>query len=66
MRTNSAKNAFLESIKELCRTLSPEELQKLDRLLTSNKSEIEILRDVIITFPTFKQLYKEHLSQKSL
>ena len=59
----NGKKAFAESIVDLCKTLTPEKIKQLDYILTQEKDEAEIIKDVVEKFPNFQVIYAEKLSE---
>lgn len=59
----SAKKVFEESIVELCKTLTPEKIDQLDRILTQEKDETEIVKDIVEKFPNFQIIYAARLAE---
>lgn len=57
------KNVFENSIVELCKTLSPEKVKWLDSILTQEKDEAEIIKDIVMKFPNFQIIYAAKLSE---
>lgn len=63
MFMKNAKTAFAESIVDLCKTLTPEKVKLLDNILTQEKDESEIIKDVVDKFPNFQIIYAAKLSE---
>lgn len=59
----SNKSVFEDSIVELCKSLSPEKIKRLDSILTQEKKEEEIIKDIVEEFPNFKLIYVSNLSK---
>lgn len=58
-----AKKVFEDSIVDLCKTLSAEKLKELDAILTQEKEEEEIIKDIVEKFPHFKVIYAAKLAE---
>lgn len=56
------QKAFENSIVELCHSVGKDEVKKLDAILIQEKSEIEILKDIVTTFPKFLNIFRENLN----
>lgn len=59
----SVIGVFEESIIDLCKTLTPEKVKELDSILTQEKEELEIIKDIVKKFPNFKIIYAARLSE---
>lgn len=59
----NAKKVFEDSIVQLCKILSPEKIQRLDFILTREKDEEEIIKDIVKEFPNFKNIYTAKLAK---
>ncbi len=57
----NAKKVFVDSIVDLCKTLTPEKIEQLDRILTQEKDEPEIIKEIVEKFPHFKIIYAAKL-----
>lgn len=58
-----AKKVFENSIVDLCKTLIPEKINQLDFILTQQKNEEEIIKDIVEKFPHFKVIYAAKLAE---
>ncbi|OGG13867.1 hypothetical protein A2773_00025 [Candidatus Gottesmanbacteria bacterium RIFCSPHIGHO2_01_FULL_39_10] len=59
----NANNVFNDSIIDLCKTLTPEKIKELDYILTQEKEESEIIKNIIEKFPNFQIIYASKLSE---
>ena len=59
----NAKKVFEDSIVYLCKTLTPEKIEQLDVILTQEKNESDIIKDIIEKFPNFQIIYAAKLSE---
>lgn len=59
----TAKKAFTESVIDLCKTLTREKIKQLDYILTQEKDESEIIKDIVKKFPNFQIIYAAKLSE---
>jgi len=59
----NVKKVFEESIVDLCKTLTPDKIEQLDRILTQEKDETEIIKDIVEKFPNFQIIYAAKLSE---
>ena len=59
----NAKKVFEDSIVDLCKTLTPEKIEQLDVILTQEKNESDIIKDIIEKFPNFQIIYAAKLSE---
>jgi len=57
------KKVFEDSIVELCKSLTPEKVKMLDFILTQEKDEAEIIKDIVSKFPNFKIIYAARLAE---
>lgn len=59
----NAKKIFEESIIDLCKTLTPEKIKQLDSILTQEKDEEAIIKDIVEKFPNFQIIYATKLAE---
>lgn len=57
------KKAFENAIVEFCHAIGKEEVKKLDGILIQEKDEIEIFKDIVSSFPQFKDIYVSELKK---
>jgi len=59
----NANNVFRDSIVDLCKILSTEKITELDYILTQEKEESEIIKDIVKQFPNFQIIYAAKLAE---
>lgn len=57
------KKAFENAIVELCHAIGKDEIKKLDRILIQEKPELEIFKDIIISFSQFKIIFSKEIKK---
>ncbi|KKU15968.1 MAG: hypothetical protein UX25_C0049G0004 [Candidatus Woesebacteria bacterium GW2011_GWC2_45_9] len=58
----NVSKVFEDSIADLCKTLTPEKIKQLDFILTQEKDEEEIIKEIVEKFPHFKIIYVARLA----
>lgn len=59
----NANKVFRDSIIDLCKVLTPEKIKELDQILTQEKEESEIIKNIVNRFPNFQIIYAAKLSE---
>lgn len=59
----NVNKVFRDSIIDLCKTLTPEKIKELDSILTQEKEESEIIKNITEKFPNFQIIYAAKLSE---
>lgn len=59
------KKAFENSIVALCEAIGKEgvRVKNLDNILTQDKTELEVLSDILISFPQFRHILLSELNK---
>lgn len=56
------KMVFEEAVLELCQKLPVKDIKRLDTILTQSPSPNETVRNIVLTFPQFSQIFGKLLN----